>query len=99
MNTSKRFVLAIFTAAAAVAAQGGGRPIALVGDGGEALTIRADVTDILPMKTEFKEREWIAPKDWKRYAAVVLCDDVERRLGAKANLDDPFVRDAAEKYV
>ena len=99
MNGTRSFFL-VGTAVAALAAFGAGKPVALVGDGGEALTIRADVTDAMPIKTVFQERQWIAPREWKKYAAVVLCDDLNKRIpGGKATLDDMGELSAVNAYL
>ena len=62
-----RHSMVLLAGVAALASFGAGKPVALVGDGGEALTIRADVTDAMPVKTVFQERlESRRPPPWHR---------------------------------
>mgnify|MGYP000848489215 CR=1 FL=1 len=72
-----------------------GKPVALVGDVGEALIVRCEITDSGKIRTEIPtDGKGLAPARWGDYAAVAIIGAAEG-----ADLSDSAASDAARDYV
>jgi len=78
-----------------ISAVADGKPVALVGDAGEAVVLRSEITDFAKIRTEIPTKgKTLAPAAWTNYAAVAIVGSAKG-----ADLSDPTDADAAVAYV
>ena len=88
--TAKRYLsiaAASFAALAATPASAS-KPVFLVGDPGELELVKADVSDVIPVRTELeKDGKWIDPARYGEAAAVLFGETVKMGSGKQAWTD------------
>ena len=99
MNKTRR-ILAVAAGGLTLAALGAPRPVALVGDMGEAVTLRSEITDGAKVATEaFPNGKWLAPSKWSDYAAVAIVGSGAGSFAIGDDLSDESAATAARRYV
>ena len=88
--TAKRYLSIVAASFAALAATpaSASKPVFLVGDPGELELVKADVSDVIPIRTELeKDGKWIDPARYGEAAAVLFGETVKMGSGKQAWTD------------